>query len=142
MNPPKLEYGENDCSYQAAGELAGLTKLVDAFYDFMEALPEAEIIRSMHREDLEESRKKLAYFLSGWLGGPKLYAQHFGSIIIPKAHRHLSIGHKEAEAWILCMQKAVDIQPYEQSFKVYLIEQLRVPAERIRLACESNREEA
>ena len=41
----------------------------------------------------------------------------------------------EVESWILCMQKAVDEQPYEESFKVYLIEQLRVPAERIFSAC-------
>jgi len=36
---------------------------------------------------------------------------------------------------MLCMKKAVDEQPYEESFKVYLIEQLRVPAERIFSAC-------
>jgi hemoglobin len=49
----------------------------------------------------------------------------------------LSIGVEETEAWMLCMQKAVDEQPYEDSFKHYLIKQLRVPAERIRLACSS-----
>ena len=41
-------------------------------------------------------------------------------------------GIEESEAWLLCMQKAVDLQPYEADFKVYLMEQLRVPAERIR----------
>ena len=40
------------------------------------------------------------------------------------------------ESWILCMQKAVDEQPYEESFKIYLIEQLRVHAERIFSACD------
>jgi hemoglobin len=85
----------------------------------------------MHSEDLTESRKKLSYFLSGWLGGPKIYSEHYGSITIPSAHKHLPIGHEEMEAWILCMQKALDEQPYEDSFKVYLIEQLRVPTKRI-----------
>jgi hemoglobin len=33
------------------------------------------------------------------------------------------------------MQKAVDEQPYANTFKTYLIEQLRVPAERILTAC-------
>ena len=41
----------------------------------------------------------------------------------------------EVESWVLCMQKAVDEQPCKESFKVYLIEQLRVPAERIFSAC-------
>ena len=128
-------YGVADNSYRAAGEISGIIKLVDAFYDFMEEIPEAKKIRDMHPDDLSESRKKLAYFLSGWLGGPKLYAEHFGKINLPVAHRHLPIGLEERDAWILCMQKAVKIQPYEDSFKVYLIEQLRVPAERIRMVC-------
>ena len=132
-----VEYGVGDASYKAAGELAGLTKLVNCFYDFMETLPEAKIIREMHKTDLTDSRKKLSYFLSAWLGGPRLYAEHFGSINIPSAHRHLSIGFAERDAWIYCMEKAIEQQPYKDSFKEYLIKQLKVPAERIRVACES-----
>jgi len=128
-------YGKADGSYKAAGEIAGIIKLVAAFYDFMGEIPEAKKIRDMHPDDLSESRKKLAYFLSGWLGGPKLYSEHFGKINLPGAHRHLSISLEEKDAWIMCMQKAVERQPYEDSFKSYLIEHLRVPAERIRKVC-------
>ena len=134
-NAENIKYGIEDSSYKAAGELSGLTKLVNSFYDFMEVLPQAKVIRSLHQNDLTQARQKLTYFLSGWLGGPKLYSQHYGSISIPSAHKHLPIGHEEMEAWILCMQKAVDEQPYEESFKIYLIEQLRVPAERIKVVC-------
>jgi hemoglobin len=108
-------------------------KLVDEFYNNMELLPQAQKIRAMHSSDLSLSRKKLAYFLSGWLGGPKLYAEHYGSINIPDAHKHLSVGVEESEAWLLCMQKAIDNQPYDDDFKAYLLAQLRVPAERIRM---------
>lgn len=129
-------YGSGDASYQAAGELPGLLKLVDTFYGYMETLPEAKAILAMHPADLVLSRKKLAYFLSGWLGGPKLYAEHFGAIGIPSAHRHLAIGYVERDAWMLCMSKAVAEQPYTKAFKLYLLEQLRMPAEVIRQACE------
>jgi hemoglobin len=128
-------YGAADNSYKAAGELSGIIKLVDAFYDLMEEVPEAKKIRDMHPDDLSVSRKKLAYFLSGWLGGPKIYAEHFGKINLPGAHRHLLIGSEERDAWLLCMQKALKTQPYEDSFKDYLMKQLRVPAERIRTVC-------
>jgi len=104
----------------------------------MAVLPQAKNIKEMHSPDLSESRTKLSYFLSGWLGGPKLYAQHYGSINIPLAHKHLSVGTKESEAWLLCMQKAIDKQPYEQSFKIYLMAQLRVPADRIRMVSGTN----
>ena len=132
------EYGVSDNSYQAAGELAGITCLVDDFYDNMSTFPEAKIIRDMHPSDLTESRTKLAYFLSGWLGGPRIYAATFGSLRIPAAHQHFPVGKSESEAWLHCMQKALEIQPYEDAFKVYLITQLRVPAERIRTVCARN----
>ncbi len=128
-------YGVGDASYKAAGGLEGITALVDAFYDAMDSLPQAATIRAMHKADLTDSRVKLRYFLAGWLGGPKLYSEHFGSINIPSAHQHLPIGKPEAEAWLLCMEKAIELQPYSQSFKTYLIAQLRVPAERITQVC-------
>lgn len=61
----------------AAGELAGITRLVDDFYVNMDTLPEAETIRKMHPEDLAESRKKLRYFLCGWLGVPALWPNQY-----------------------------------------------------------------
>lgn len=132
----KMEFGTGDSSYRAAGELTGLIKLVDAFYDYMDTLPEAKTIRDMHREDLSEVKKKLAYFLSGWLGGPRLFSEHYGPINIPGVHRHLTVKEAERDAWISCMQNAVADQPYDAAFKTYLIEQLRVPAERIRVVCD------
>lgn len=137
MNTKNPEYGVGDISYQAAGGLIGITQLVDDFYHNMDQFSEAKKIRDMHTKDLTISRKKLTYFLSGWLGGPKLYAEHYGGINIPQAHKHLTVGPEERDAWLHCMQKAVDNQPYDESFKVYLMEQLRVPAERIRMVSSS-----
>lgn len=130
------KFGVKDASYKAAGEIAGISMLVDDFYKFMDRLPEAEVIRAQHPDDLETARKKLSYFLSGWLGGPRLYSQHFGGINIPQAHKHLPIGESERDAWMLCMEKAIERQPYTTEFKKYLYEQLMVPAERIRIASE------
>jgi len=133
MNDKNHQYGIDDNSYIAAGKLVGITQLVKEFYKNMDELSQAKKIRDMHSKDLSDSSTKLAYFLSGWLGGPKLYAEHFGSINIPMAHKHLTVGIEEREAWLLCMQKAVDNQPYEKTFKRYLMDQLRIPAERIRV---------
>jgi Bacterial-like globin len=57
-------------AYRAAGELAGITSLVDAFYVNMDTFPEARVIRKIHPDDLTESRKKLTYVLCGVLSGP------------------------------------------------------------------------
>jgi len=125
-------YGVEDASFKAAGGEVGVRKLVNAFYDHMNELPDAQRIREMHPEDISESREKLARFLCGWLGGPKLYKEKYGTIRIPVAHSHLDIGIAERDAWLLCMQHALDEQDYPERFKKYLIEQLFVPAERSR----------
>lgn len=128
-------YGINDNSYKAAGELEGITKLVELFYKNMNELPEAKLIRAMHSNNLSLSKQKLSYFLSGWLGGPKLYAKNFGEINIPKAHKHLAVDAHARDAWLLCMQKAINKQPYTADFKEYLMAQLKIPAERITQVC-------
>ena len=131
-NREKPGYGDGDASFQAAGGVTGLRKLVNDFYDLMEQLPKAKEIRDLHPDDLTQSRDKLARFLCGWLGGPKLYREKYGPIRIPSAHTHLNIGSKQRDAWLACMQRALEKQPYAESFKAYLIEQLAVPAERCR----------
>ena len=125
-------YGTKDASFQAAGGEEGIRRLVDAFYDEMDRAEYAAAIRAMHPTDLSVSRDKLTLFLCGWLGGPRLYAQKYGGISIPAAHAHLDIGLAERDAWLACMQEALAQQDYEPSFKRYLIEQLSIPAERVR----------
>jgi hemoglobin len=130
--PSKIPlYGFSDASYKAAGEIAGIRQLVNDFYRFMDELPEAQSIRALHKTDLTESRDKLTLFLSGWMGGPSLYQEKYGSINIPRDHAHLEIGEQERDAWLACMEKAIAVQHYPSEFSVYLLQQLRIPAERI-----------
>lgn len=125
-------FGHLDSSYRAAGEEAGIRRLCEDFYHFMESLPEAAVIRKMHKQDLHVMVDKLALFLCGWLGGPRKYAEKYGPIHIPMAHQHFVINEEERDAWLFCMKKALEKQPYSEEFKKYLLSALAVPAERIR----------
>jgi hemoglobin len=129
-------FGENDSSYIAAGRLEGIQSLVHCFYTVMGELPEAAGIRDMHPSDLTVSIDKLSCFLSGWLGGPKIYTEKYGAFSIPQVHKHLKVTELERDAWLTCMHSALEQQPYSQSFKTYVLHQLSIPAERIRLTCE------
>ncbi len=131
MEPPN-SYGQQNGSFLAAGEEAGIRKLVEDFYFYMDVLPEAEDVREMHPKDLAEAKDKLARFLCGWMGGPNLYQDKYGSIHIPQAHAHLKIGRKEKASWLFCMKMALNRQDYPQSFKDYLMKQFEIPAERVR----------
>ena len=136
------EYGVGDSSFQAAGGEVGIRKLVDAFYHQMEILPEAQHIRSLHKADLDTIKDKLSVFLMGWLGGPRNYAEKYGSISIPGFHQYLDIKEAERDAWLLCMQEALKDQGYDAEFKEYLIFQLGIPAERVRYASQMVRQDS
>ncbi len=125
------KFGNGDASFQAAGGQAGILKLVEAFYRVMQERADASVIREMHPDDLTVSIDKLARFLCGWMGGPKLYSEKYGGIAIPPAHAHLPIGEAEKDAWLICMACALDEQNYAPEFKKYLMIQLAVPAGRI-----------
>ncbi len=135
MNVTNKPYGTQDASFQAAGGVTGLRRLVDEFYDRMSTDPRFATIYAMHPEDKETSRDKLARFLCGWLGGPKLFTEKYGAIGIPRVHAHLAIATPERDQWLTCMTEAVAAQPYAEDFKKYLMEQLFVPAEAVRRRC-------
>jgi hemoglobin len=139
MNADKdRPYGTGDASFQAAGGEAGLRKLVDEFFDRMGSDERFATIYAMHPENKEVSRDKLARFLCGWLGGPKLYNEKYGAIGIPRVHAHLAIGATERDQWLTCMTETVSEQRFAPDFKVYLMEQLYVPAEAVRRRCAAN----
>ena len=132
----KIPYGTGDASFRAAGGQAGIFRLVDDFFDRMGSDPRFETIWNMHPENNEESRDKLARFLCGWLGGPKLYTEKYGSIGIPRVHAHLAIATPERDQWLTCMAESVAEQAFDEDFKIYLMEQLFVPAEAVRRRCD------
>ena len=134
MSNTPAPYGVGDASYQAAGGIEGLHRLVDDFYRIMDEHPEAAIIRQMHPEDLSMARDKLACFLSGWLGGPKLFREKYGPIAIPSFHAQWKIGEADSAAWLLCMKEAIALQPYAPDFAEYLLKALHVPADRVVVA--------
>ena len=130
-------YGTGDNSFQAAGGVAGIRQLVDTFFDRMSSDARFATIYALHPDDIEISRDKLARFLCGWLGGPKLYNEKYGAIGIPRVHAHLPIGTAERDQWLTCMTESVAEQPFAPEFRKYLMGQLFVPAEAVRRRCET-----
>jgi hemoglobin len=129
------KFGVKDASFNAAGGVDGIRKLVDDFYEIMDETEDAAIIRRMHPADLTGSRDKLARFLCGWLGGPRLYTEKYGPISIPNVHARFGIGEAERDAWLACMERAVARQSFSPEFAAYLMAQLRIPAQRIVVTC-------
>jgi len=94
--------------YALLGGDQAIRDLCNAFYDAMDSLPEASHIRAMHNKNLVDIKQKLYEYLSGWMGGPNLYSERYNTICLTEPHAPYSIGSKERDQWMKCMEKALD----------------------------------
>jgi hemoglobin len=96
--------------YRQLGGEPALRSLVDRFYQLMDELPEARMIRALHPADLGPAREKLFLFLSGWVGGPLLYSERHGPPRLRHKHLPFPINATARDAWMACMKRALDEQ--------------------------------
>ncbi|CAH0993356.1 Group 2 truncated hemoglobin YjbI [Sinobacterium norvegicum] len=94
--------------YQLLGQEDGIRALANAFYEAMDELEEAQPIRRMHADNLDAIKNSLFMYLTGWLGGPPLYADATSSVCLTTPHKGFSIGEKERDQWLLCMDAALE----------------------------------
>jgi len=106
MNAPKPDPGPTP--YELLGGEAAVRELVDRFYDLMDLEEAYAGIRKLHPPTLDDSRDKLFWFLSGWLGGPPTYAERIGHPMLRARHLPYSIGTDERDQWLECMSQAMD----------------------------------
>ncbi len=106
--------------YEMLGSEAGLKSLVDRFYTIMDITQETKELRALHAKSLKSSREKLFMFLSGWSGGPQLYTEKYGHPRLRQKHLPFSIGAKERDQWLWCMNKALDEGDFDPRVVEYL----------------------
>jgi hemoglobin len=94
--------------YEMLGGEEGIRKLADAFYDAMDDPTDVQEIRDMHAANLDEIKEKLFEYLSGWLGGPRLYVEKYKSVCLTEPHAPYAIGPKERDQWLVCMDDALE----------------------------------
>ena len=99
--------GRPQSPYELLGGDAKVRELVARFYDLMDSDPAYAGIRRLHKPDLAGAREKLYLFLSGWLGGPQLYAERFGHPMLRARHLPFRIGITERDLWLACMSRAM-----------------------------------
>ncbi len=121
MNKQEEKQYESQLPFERIGGDEGLQLLVKLFYDNMDDLPEAKIIRNLHAKDLRSSREKLFMFLSGWMGGPDRYIAAFGHPRLRARHLPFPIGTEERDQWLMCMRKALDQMDIDTMFREQLM---------------------
>jgi hemoglobin len=107
--------------YAAVGGADGVRRLVERFYALMDELPQARALRALHPADLGQSKERLFMFLSGWLGGPGLYAERFGPPRLRGAHAAFPVDEAARDAWMNCMSQALQEQVVDEAPRAQLI---------------------
>jgi hemoglobin len=108
--------------FERLGGSGRVRALVDRFYDLMDLEPEYADLRHVHGNDLTQARDKLYWFLSGWLGGPDLYVERFGHPRLRARHLPFSIGVRERDQWMACMNQAMIEEGIDEDLRVRLVE--------------------
>ncbi len=96
--------------YQRLGGADGVRQLVECFYDLVETEAVAEPLRLMHLRGHGIAHSRIAQFefMSGFLGGPRLYFENNRHADVRQMHAHLAIDAQARDAWIGCMKLALD----------------------------------
>ena len=118
--------------YDRLGGEAGVRRLVDRFYDYMDTEGKATEVRGLHAKSLRASRDKLFLFLSGWLGGPDLYVQKHGHPMLRRRHLPFAIGTRERDQWMHCMRLALADMPIDDALRQKLEQAFMATADHMR----------
>lgn len=95
---------------QMIGGEEALERLVERFYDIIETDPDGAIIHALHLKGFGINHVRAAQFqfLSGFFGGPQYYLERMGHANLRVMHEHIQIGPAEVDAWLTCMEKAIN----------------------------------
>lgn len=119
--------------YDMVGGEDGVQRLVKVFYDNIESNPESHKLHLLHlrRGGIAHSRVEQFNFMSGFLGGPKLYVEQRGHSNIRTMHEHVEINYEAKEIWLRCMVMAIDELGLPSSTKDKLMINFTMVAERL-----------
>jgi hemoglobin len=118
--------------FERIGGQPAVDRIIDSFYDGMDTLPEAGVIRALHPQDLSGTRAVLKKYLAEWLGGPAAYSQERGHPRLRARHLPFSIGDEERDAWMFCMRRAMESVVTDQEVREWILAKLSQVADWMR----------
>lgn len=107
--------------FEELGGEAGITRLVNVFYDLIEQNP---VLRPLFPQDMTEARQKQALYFIQHFGGPDHYTRQHGKPFLRFKHRHAVIGQPERDAWMTCLEKALVVCGVSQALAREVLENL------------------
>lgn len=97
----------NETIFEAVGGHTTFTRLVDVFYDHVDA---DEVLIAMYPEghDLTGAKHRLQMFLEQYFGGPTTYQEERGHPRLRMRHFPFPVDFDARDRWLRCMRAALD----------------------------------
>lgn len=120
--------------YDRIGGEDGVATLVRGFYDAVEQDPRLDALHRLHLRGhgVAHARQEQFDFLSGFLGGPRLYVERHGHARLKEIHAHLHLDSVQRDLWIEGMRQAVAKAGFEPAVGELLLHRLSLAAEMVR----------
>lgn len=93
--------------YERLGGESGLTALVDKYLQNLHTNPAYAELCQQYVNGTAHYRTRMLEYLTGWFGGPALYAQKHGLPRLRENHQRLQITAELRDLWFGCMQQAL-----------------------------------
>ncbi|MET3683367.1 hemoglobin [Alkalibacillus flavidus] len=111
--------------YEAIGGEEAVQRLVDAFYKRVAEHPD---LTPIFPDDLTETKRKQKQFLTQFFGGPQLYIQEHGHPMLRARHMYFTITPTRRNAWLSCMEEALEEAEIEEPYRSSIFERLTMTA--------------
>ena len=114
---------DQDTLYELLGGRDGVERLAARFYDIMDARePELAGLHDLDAEGRVDqgTRTRFAMFLVGWVGGPQDYMATHGHPRLRMRHMGVPVGVAMRDAWLRCMEAAMDELETEPRARAFL----------------------
>ncbi|SDJ86842.1 globin [Sediminibacillus albus] len=112
--------------YEAIGGRVKIERLVQAFYKRVAKHPE---LIPIFPDDLTETARKQEQFLTQLFGGPALYSEEHGHPMLRRRHLPFPITPSRKNAWLECMNQALDEAEVDEPYRSAIFERLTMTAE-------------
>ena len=115
--------GPDNTPFDVIGHDAAVA-LATRFYDHMDAHEPALV--AVHRTDPSGTkvdpivRERFSAFLVEWLGGPQIYSSVHGHPRLRMRHGHVPVGIELRDAWLRCMNAALEHPTIDADVRGYL----------------------
>ncbi|UOQ43423.1 globin [Halobacillus salinarum] len=110
--------------YEAIGP-EKIDQLVEAFY---KRVSNHKDLIPIFPDDLTETARKQKQFLTQFFGGPPLYIEEHGHPMLRARHLPFKITPTRRDAWLSCMDAALDEADIKQPYKEAIFERLSMTA--------------